>query len=99
MRDPELSVAAEGLVGDFHALGVLEWADLHPVRHLSLLYGESDQRVQLALALTVRALRAGSVCLQLDRVRATVTGRDDELVEVPDELWPSDAEWRQALRK
>ena len=54
MRDPELSVAAEGLVGDFHALGVLEWADLHPVRHLSLLYGESDQRVQLALALTVR---------------------------------------------
>ena len=98
MRDPELSVAAEGLVGEFHALGVLEWADLHPVRHLSLLYGESDQRVQLALALTVRALRAGSVCLELDRVRATVTGRDDELVEVPDELWPSDAEWRAALR-
>ena len=98
MRDPELSVAADGLVGEFHALGVLEWADLHPVRHLSLLYGESDQRVQLALALAVRALRAGSVCLELDRVRATVTGRDDELVEVPEELWPSEAEWREALR-
>ena len=98
MRDPELSVAADGLVGEFHALGVLEWADLHPVRHWSLLYGESDQRVQLALALAVRALRAGSVCLELDRVRGTVTGRDDELVDVPDELWPEDAEWRDALR-
>ncbi|MFT3970241.1 MAG: exodeoxyribonuclease V subunit alpha [Micropruina sp.] len=98
MRDPELSVAADGLVGEFHALGVLEWADLHPVRHWSLLYGESDQRVQLALALAVRALRAGSVCLELDQVRAGVTGRDDELVEVPGELWPSEAEWREALR-
>lgn len=98
MRDPELSVAADGLVGEFHALGVLEWADLHPVRHWSLLYGESDQQVQLALALAVRALRAGSVCLELDQVQASVTGRDDELVEVPDELWPSEAEWREALQ-
>ncbi|MFT3862508.1 exodeoxyribonuclease V subunit alpha [Micropruina sp.] len=98
MRDPELSVVADGLVGKFHALGVLDWADLHPVRHWSLLYGESDQRVQLALALAVRALRAGSVCLELDRVRSTVTGRDDELVEVPDELWPAQADWRAALQ-
>jgi len=98
MRDPALSMVADGLVGEFHALGVLDWPEVHPVRHLSLLYGEPDSRVQLAVALAVRALRAGSVCLELDRVRSTVTGRDDELVEVPEQLWPDDAEWRAALR-
>ena len=98
MRDPELSVAADDLVGEFHALGVLDWADLHPARHLCLLYGENNPAVKLAVALAVRALRAGSVCLELDRVRLTVTGRDDELVEVPEQLWPDDESWRAALR-
>ncbi|MCW3157476.1 exodeoxyribonuclease V subunit alpha [Micropruina sonneratiae] len=97
MRDPELSVVADDLVGEFHQLGVLDWADLHPARHLCLLYGENDPTVKLAVALAVRALRAGSVCLELDRVRFSVTGRDDELVEVPDELWPDEDAWRAAL--
>lgn len=98
MADPALAINTSGLTGEFHTLGVLEWADLHPAKQISWMYHESDEQVQLALALTVRALRAGSVCLQLDRVRAAVTGRDDELVEVPDELWPDPESWLAALR-
>ncbi|MFT4215686.1 MAG: exodeoxyribonuclease V subunit alpha [Micropruina sp.] len=98
MSEPALSIAATGLVGEFHALGVLDWPDLHPARQFTRLYREPDERVQLAAALTVRALRAGSVCLELDRVRNGVTGRDDELVEVPDELWPDPEGWLAALR-
>ncbi len=97
MTEPALSVVATGLTGEFHALGVLDWPDLHPARHLGLLYRERDERVLLTVALAVRALRAGSVCLDLDRVRAGLTGRDDELVEVPDELWPTLPEWLDAL--
>ena len=98
MNDPALSITAAGLAGEFHTLGVLDWADLHPARQLTRLYRDSDERVQLAVALTVRALRAGSVCLELDRVRAGVTGRDDELVEVPTELWPAPGPWLAALQ-
>lgn len=98
MTDPALSIAAAGLAGEFHGLGVLDWPDLHPARQFTRLYRESDDRVQLAAALTVRALRAGSVCLELDRVRSGVTGRDDELVDVPDELWPDPDDWLAALR-
>jgi exodeoxyribonuclease V alpha subunit len=97
MTEPALSIVATGLSGDFHALGVLDWPDLHPARHLGLLYREHDERVLLAVALAVRALRAGSVCLDLDRVRSGLTGRDDELVEVPDALWPALPEWLTAL--
>lgn len=98
MTDPALSINTSGLVGEFHTLGVLDWADLHPARQISRLYSEADERVHLALALTVRALRAGSVCLELDRVRSGVTGRDDELVEVPEQLWPDPEGWLAALR-
>ena len=46
--DPALSIAAQGLAGEFHALGVLDWADLHPARQLTRLYGERDERVHSA---------------------------------------------------
>ena len=98
MTDPALAINAAGLTGEFHTLGVLDWADLHPAIQISRLYHESDERVQLALALTVRALRAGSVCLEFDRVRSGVTGRDDELVEVPESLWPQPDGWLAALQ-
>ncbi len=98
MADPALAINATGLTGEFHTLGVLDWADLHPAKQIAWLYGETDERVQLALAMTARALRAGSVCLELDRVRSGVTGRDDELVEVPDQLWPQPDEWLVALQ-
>jgi exodeoxyribonuclease V alpha subunit len=46
--------------------GVFTPADIHTAVALCRLGGETDDRVLLALALTVRALRQGSVCLALN---------------------------------
>ena len=96
--DPQRSVAATGLVADFHAAGGLGWADVHAARQLTYLYGDTDERVALAVGLCVRALRAGSVCLELTAVAESTAGFGDEAVSIPDELWPEPAAWLQALR-
>lgn len=88
-------VSARGLLADFNRAGALTWADVHPAQQLGHLYGEKDERVQLALALTVRALRSGSICLELDRLRDLDLG--EEAVEIPDEWWPEQQAWLAAL--
>ncbi|WP_240675394.1 AAA family ATPase [Cellulomonas endophytica] len=55
-----------GLLAPFVAAGVLAAADVHVARRLVGFVDEHDERVALAAALTVRALRGGSVCLPLD---------------------------------
>src|SRR5215203_265646 len=45
--------------------GMFEPADVHVAKRLTALAGETDDRVTLAVALLVRALRGGSVCLDL----------------------------------
>ena len=103
MTGPDIAVSASGLLRRFSELGVLAWADVHPALHLCYLYGERDERVALAVALTVRALRAGSLCVDLTEVRHTVTAweRSDEAGEtplaVPDEDWPEPAAWLAAV--
>lgn len=52
----------------YHEAGVLSVADVHTCVRLGRLGGETDDRVLLAAALTVRALRHGSVCLELARL-------------------------------
>jgi exodeoxyribonuclease V alpha subunit len=52
----------------YHEAGVLSVADVHTSVRLGQLGGDSDERVLLAAALTVRALRHGSVCLELARL-------------------------------
>lgn len=49
----------------YHEAGVLTVADVHTSVRLGRLGGEPDERVLLAAAFTVRALRHGSVCLEL----------------------------------
>jgi exodeoxyribonuclease V alpha subunit len=49
----------------YHEAGVLSVADVHTCVRMGRLGGETDERVLLAAALTVRALRHGSVCLEL----------------------------------
>ena len=48
--------------------GVFEPADVHVAQRLTTLGGEADERVALAVALVVRALRGGSVCVDLRSV-------------------------------
>ena len=58
---------------------------------------ETDDRVALALALTVRALRMGSVCIDLDTVHAQVHDESDAQLDVTQLPWPNPEEWRQAV--
>jgi exodeoxyribonuclease V alpha subunit len=78
--DPRLARGATGLLADFNRAGVMTGADIHVADRLAALAGETDQRVALAAALAVRAVRHGSVCADLAAVHATVVidpdGRD-----------------------
>ncbi|MBK8459699.1 MAG: exodeoxyribonuclease V subunit alpha [Micropruina sp.] len=97
MIDAAMSVSATGLLRRFHEVGVLGWADLHAAQQLCHLYDERDESVALALALTVRALRGGSVCLDLSAVRELAFETEETLEQVPDELWPEPASWHDKL--
>lgn len=68
---------------------ILEPADVQVARRLSTLAEETDPRVELALALAVRALRGGSVCVDLRSVA--------EQTQLPDLPWPPVDEWLAAV--
>ena len=63
--DARLAVRSRGLLAQFNAAGMLDAADVHVAARLGRLTRESDERVLLAVALAVRAVRAGSVCVEL----------------------------------
>ena len=86
-----------GLLLDVHATGALSWGDVHVAQKVSHLFGESDQRVLLALALAVRALRAGSTCLELSAIEEVRFDTDEESVGVPAALLPEPDAWLAAL--
>ncbi|WP_068177395.1 exodeoxyribonuclease V subunit alpha [Mycobacterium sp. UM_CSW] len=81
---------AEGLLRPFGDAGVFEAADVHVAQRLTALAGEPDERVALAIALVVRALRGGSVCVDLRAVAAQLG-----LAELP---WPGADDWLTAVR-
>ncbi|MGI9125037.1 MAG: exodeoxyribonuclease V subunit alpha [Mycobacterium sp.] len=83
------SCTATGLLADFNAAGVLESSDVMVAQRVTALAKEDDQRVALAVAFAVRAVRGGSVCIDL----ATIAGQVGA-AELP---WPSAAEWVQAV--
>ena len=72
---------ARGLLAAFNAAGVLGFADVHTAEAIGRIGQEPDEQVRLALALAVRALRNGSVCIDLSTVRenvsASTAGADD----------------------
>ncbi len=88
--DSRLALAAGGLLGDFNVAGVLEAADVHVAQRTTTLAKESDAAVILAVALVVRALRGGSVCVDLSAVAA-----DCGAPELP---WPEPASWLAAVQ-
>ena len=85
--DRRLALRATGVLAAFNRAGVLEAADVHVARRLGALADEQDENVQLALALTVRAVRNGSVCVDLGTVS-----------ELADDLpWPDPRQWVAAV--
>lgn len=68
---------------------ILEPADVQVAQRLSTLSGTTDVSVTLALALAVRALRGGSVCVDLRSVA--------EQTQLPELPWPAVDEWLAAV--
>ncbi|MFV1362598.1 exodeoxyribonuclease V subunit alpha [Mycolicibacterium elephantis] len=66
------AIGATGLLRTFADAELIESSDVHVAQRLTTLAGESDERVALAVALLVRALRGGSVCLDLPSAEAQV---------------------------
>lgn len=84
--DARLALGATGLLRDLNVAGVLTSADVHVAAALGRLGREADERVLLAVALAVRAVRGGSVCLDLSTV-----------ADPPDLPWPDADAWADAV--
>lgn len=83
------STAADGLLRVFNDAGTLESADVLVASRLTELADEPDERVALAVAFVVRALRGGSVCVDLAAIQQQ-TG-------APELPWPAPGEWLAAV--
>jgi exodeoxyribonuclease V alpha subunit len=88
---------ASGLLRAFNDAGVLAAADVHVAMRLGRLGEEDDDRVLLAAALTVRGLRAGSVCLDLGTAQRTTAVEDADAADLAALGWPDPAAWVAAL--
>lgn len=87
------------ILTDFQQAGILGLAEVHTAVHLCRLAGEPDQRVLLAVALTVGAMRRGSVCLELDRFRESALEVERVDTALTEQLvWPSNEELLAALK-
>ena len=96
--DVPLATRATGLLATFNAAGVLDLADVHTAATVARITGETDETVALALALAVRALRLGSVCVDLTTVAGDVFEAAEEGLEVADLPWPEPAAWLDRCR-
>jgi exodeoxyribonuclease V alpha subunit len=101
---------ASGLLAVFAEAGVLASADVHVARRLGDLAREGDERVLLAAALAVRAVRLGATCVELDRMRSvtvdedatqSVAGGQDgpAVVDLAALPWPREEDVAAALRR
>ena len=101
MSDAALALRATGLLRDFNEVGVLAAADVHVAARLGAVLGETDERVLLAAALSVRGVRQGSVALRLADVPSTVTADDAEEETAPVALppWPEPDAWLDAVTR
>ncbi len=97
---PARAMWSTGLLGAFNAAGVLCAADVHVATTLGRIGGETDETVLLAVALTVRGTRNGSVMLDLATVADEIVPDDPDGAE---ELtagatapvdWPDPVHWQ-----
>jgi len=91
--DARLALRAPDLLRRHNAAGTLSAADVHVAQRLGRLTGEADERVLLAVALAVRAVRGGSVCVRLDELDA-LAGEEDA---GPTAELPEPEAWRAAV--
>jgi exodeoxyribonuclease V alpha subunit len=87
----DLAVNATGLLQTFNEAGVLDISDVRVADRICVLGKESDERVALVVALLVRGLRGGSVCIELETIASDIAADD-----VP---WPLPDASLAAVRK
>jgi len=86
-HDRRIAHAASGLLRTFNEAGVFTAGDLHVADRIGAVLGVPDHELLLAVALAVRAVRGGSVCVDLTTVPDLA----------PDLPWPDPDGWRTAL--
>ena len=96
--DVQQARRARGLLEQFNRAGVLGAADVHVATRLQRLGGEDDERVLLAAALVVRAVRQGSVCVEVAEAAATTAVDGLSAEEVAALPWPEPAAWVAAVQ-
>ncbi|MDE1673966.1 MULTISPECIES: exodeoxyribonuclease V subunit alpha [Nocardia] len=77
MTSIQVAQRGTGLLRIFNEAGVLSAADVHVALRLGRLGRESSEPVLFAAALAVRAVRSGSVCLELHRMREIGVDADE----------------------
>ncbi len=87
-HDWRLSASAGGLLGVFNAAGLLTSSDVHVASRVGALGNETDETVLLAVALTVRAVRRGSIAVDLATIHESA----------PELAWPDVGAWVAAVR-
>ncbi|KZF07441.1 MAG: exodeoxyribonuclease V subunit alpha [Rhodococcus sp. (in: high G+C Gram-positive bacteria)] len=97
MIESQLVQRARGKLKTFNEVGILAAADVHVALRLGALGGETSEEVLFAAALAVRAVRSGSVCLDLRRLR-DVTVDEESDVDIDALPWPELSEVLSALR-
>jgi exodeoxyribonuclease V alpha subunit len=90
VTDVELAVGTSGLLQTFNEAGVLDISDVRVADRICFLGKESDESVALAVALLVRGLRSGSVCIELETIASDI--------DVDDVPWPVSADWLAAVQ-
>lgn len=83
------SSSASGVLRTFNQAGLLESADVLVAQRLTDLASETNEHVALAVAFVVRAVRGGSVCVDL-------AGLPEQL-GAADLPWPEPQEWLAAV--
>jgi len=96
--DRRLVQSASGLLSIFYHAGILNPADVHTAETVCRIGHEADENVRLALALTVRALRKGSVCIDLSTVRDTAFDEVEGSIDLDTLPWPDPGRWMAAIQ-
>ncbi|MFJ1512169.1 exodeoxyribonuclease V subunit alpha [Cellulosimicrobium funkei] len=99
--DPRLAVGVPAGLAPFNVARVVSAADVRVALRLGRLTGEHDDRVLLAVALAVRAVRSGSVCVRLDDLGPLELPEDEEAArtDAADLPWPDRAAWADAVAR
>lgn len=96
-HDPRLVLSEQGPMAAFNHAGVITAGDVHVARALGAVAGEEDPDVLLAVALTCRAVRSGSVCLDLGQVAVDLLGADP--TSHADLPWPDPTAWAETVSR